>query len=46
MDSLGGNRSVLQRRSSISNSLQALLDGVAGLGPTYAPIGYYVGRLN
>jgi putative colanic acid biosynthesis UDP-glucose lipid carrier transferase len=46
MDSFGGNRSVLQRRSSISNSLQALLDGVAVLGITYALIDYYIGALN
>jgi putative colanic acid biosysnthesis UDP-glucose lipid carrier transferase len=45
MDSFGSNRSVLQRRSSISNTIQALLDGIAVLGVTYALIDFHIGIL-
>jgi putative colanic acid biosynthesis UDP-glucose lipid carrier transferase len=38
-------RSVLQRRSSISNTFQALLDGAAVLGITYGLIDYHIGML-
>ena len=41
----GGKRSVLQRRSSISNTLQPALDGMAVLGITYALINYHIGFL-
>ena len=39
-------RSVLQRRSSISNTLQAGLDGLAVLGVAYWLIDYHIGELN
>lgn len=45
MDGLGSQRSVLQRRSSVSNTFQALLDGVAVLAITYALIDYHIGIL-
>ena len=45
MDNLGGKRSVLQRRSSISNTVQAGLDGIAILGISYGLIDYHIGVL-
>jgi len=41
----GGNRSVLQRRSSVSNLLQAALDGAAVLGVFTALIDFHFGIL-
>lgn len=41
----GGNRSVLQRRSSVSNTVQATLDGMAVIGVTYWLIQLHVGML-
>lgn len=43
MINLGGQRSVLQRRSNISNALQALLDGSAVLGIAYWLIERHLG---
>ena len=40
---LNGQRSVLQRRSNISNALQALLDGTAVLGIAYWLIDRHLG---
>jgi len=40
-----GQKSVLQRRNSISNTIQAGLDGVAVLGIGYWLIDYHIGRL-
>lgn len=41
----GGKRSVLQRRSSISNTIQAGLDGMAIIGVAYWLIEYHIGLL-
>lgn len=38
-------RSVLQRRSSISNTVQAGLDGLAVMGIAYWLIDYHIGLL-
>lgn len=40
-----GNRSILQRRSSISNTIQAGLDGLAVLGVAYWLVDYHIGDL-
>jgi putative colanic acid biosysnthesis UDP-glucose lipid carrier transferase len=40
-----GRRSVLQRRSSISNTIQAILDGAAVIGIAYWLIDYHIGML-
>lgn len=42
----GGKRSVLQRRSNISNTIQAALDGLAVMGITWWLIDYHIGLLN
>jgi putative colanic acid biosynthesis UDP-glucose lipid carrier transferase len=42
---MNGQRSVLQRRSSISNTVQAGLDGIAVIGVAYWLIDYHVGLL-
>ena len=41
----GGRRSILQRRSSTSNTIQAALDGVAVLGVSWWLIDYHIGVL-
>ena len=41
----GAGRSVLQRRSSISNTVQAGLDGLAVLGVAYWLVDYHIGEL-
>ncbi len=38
-------RSVLQRRSNLSNSLQALLDGLAVMAITFGLVHYHIGKL-
>jgi putative colanic acid biosynthesis UDP-glucose lipid carrier transferase len=45
MDRLGSKRSVLQRRSSISNAIQPGLDGLAVLGLAYWLIDFHIGML-
>jgi putative colanic acid biosynthesis UDP-glucose lipid carrier transferase len=45
MNEFGGNRSVLQRRSSLINTVQALLDGLAVLGIAYALVYEQIGSL-
>lgn len=42
----GGKRSVLQRRSNITNTIQAALDGLAVIGITWWLVDYHVGLLN
>lgn len=42
---IAGQRPVLQRRSSISNTLQTGLDGLAVIGIAYWLIDYHIGRL-
>ena len=41
----GAGRSVLQRRSSISNTIQAGLDGLAVLGVAYWLVDFHIGEL-
>jgi putative colanic acid biosynthesis UDP-glucose lipid carrier transferase len=41
-----GQRSVLQRRSSITNTIQAALDGLAVIGITWFLIDHHIGVLN
>ncbi len=41
----GGNRSILQRRSSASNTVQAALDGISVLGVSWCLINYHIGYL-
>ena len=41
----GTGRSILQRRSSVSNTLQAILDGLAVLGVAYLLIGIHIGEI-
>ncbi len=40
---LGGKRSILQHRNSISNALQPGLDGMATLGIANALINFHIG---
>lgn len=42
----GGQRSVLQRRSSITNTIQAALDGIAVIGITWGLIDHHIGVLS
>lgn len=46
MSGVGGQRSVLQRRGSVSNALQAALDGAAVLTVAYVLIMRHIGVLN
>lgn len=46
MNRIGSSRSVLQRRGSFSNALQAMLDGVAVLGIAYVLIERQIGVLS
>ncbi len=46
MNSVGGQRSVLQRRGNVSNALQAALDGAAVLTVAYVLIMRHIGVLN
>jgi putative colanic acid biosysnthesis UDP-glucose lipid carrier transferase len=42
----GGKRSVLQRRSNITNTIQAALDGLAIIGITWWLVDYHIGLFN